>query len=93
MMSHVCGICQNVGVSSRKGKTLSFLEENGAHENKACFEEGADGADTPVGLGHLLGDLGGQGRPVTGVPASLLGRLDRRLPCLVTHSQRHGSVA
>ena len=30
------GICQIVGVSSRKGDRYSILDKNGAHQNKAC---------------------------------------------------------
>ena len=34
MTSH--GICQSVGVSSRKGEHFPFLNKNGAHKNKVC---------------------------------------------------------
>ena len=30
------GICQSVGVSSRKGEHFPFSNKNGAHKNKAC---------------------------------------------------------
>ena len=34
MTSH--GICQIMGVSSRKGELFPFLDKNGAHKNNAC---------------------------------------------------------
>ena len=32
------GICQSVGVSSRKGEHFPFLNKNGGHKNKACHK-------------------------------------------------------
>ena len=73
------GICQNVGMSLRKGEHFPFLDKNGAHKNKACPKRSAPALLSRwwlTGAALAAGGPAGGGGPSSVAPSAKISAKD-----------------